>query len=111
MTTRTKKPVRIKKSSGNVFADLGLPHPEQELLKAQLTLQIYRLIKGRALTQAEAGKILGIKQPHVSALMRNRSGTFSLERLMDFLTALGQDVEITVRPTRKEQGEMSVVLR
>src|SRR2546427_350519 len=81
MTTRTKKPARVKKSSGNVFADLGLPHPEQELLKAQLTLQIYRLIKGRALTQAEAGKILGIKQPHVSALMRNRSGTFSLERL------------------------------
>ena len=111
MTTRTKKPVRVKKSSGNVFADLGLPHPEQELLKAQLTLQIYRLIKSRALTQAEAGKILGIKQPHVSALMRNRSGTFSVERLMDFLTALGQDVEITVRPTRKEQGEMSVVLR
>jgi len=111
MTTRTKKPVRVKKSSRNVFADLGLPHPEQELLKAQLTLQIYRLIKGRALTQAEAGKILGIKQPHVSALMRNRSGTFSVERLMDFLTALGQDVEITVRPTRKEQGEMSVVLR
>jgi len=111
MTTRTKKPARVKKSSGNVFADLGLPHPEQELLKAQLTLQIYRLIKGRALTQAEAGKILGIKQPHVSALMRNRSGTFSVERLMDFLTALGQDVEITVRPTRKEQGQMSVVLR
>ncbi len=111
MTTRTKKPVRVKKSSGNVFADLGLPHPEQELLKAQLTLQIYRLIKDRALSQAEAGKILGIKQPHVSALMRNRSGTFSVERLMDFLTALGQDVEITVRPTRKEQGEMSVVLR
>ncbi len=111
MTTRTKELARVKKSSGNVFADLGLPHPEQELLKAQLTLQIYRLIKGRALTQAEAGKILGIKQPHVSALMRNRSGTFSLERLMDFLTALGQDVEITVRPTRKEQGEMSVVLR
>jgi len=111
MTTRTKKPARVKKSSGNVFADLGLPHPEQELLKAQLTLQIYRLIKDRALSQAEAGKILGIKQPHVSALMRNRSGTFSLERLMDFLTALGQDVEITVRPTRKEQGEMSVVLR
>ncbi len=111
MTTRTKKPARVKKSSGNVFADLGLPHPEQELLKAQLTLQIYRLIKDRALSQAEAGKILGIKQPHVSALMRNRSGTFSVERLMDFLTALGQDVEITVRPTRKEQGEMSVVLR
>ena len=110
MIRKTKKSVRAGKSSGNVFADLGLPHPEQEFLKAKLTLQIYRLIKRRDLTQTEAGKILGIKQPHVSALMRNRSGTFSLERLMDFLTALGQDVEIAVRPTRKEHGEVSVSL-
>ena len=110
MSTKTKKPVRREKSSGNVFADLGLPHAEQELLKARLTLQIYRLIKERGLTQSEAGKILGIHQPNVSALMRNRSGSFSVERLMEFLTALGQDVEITVRRTRKEQGEMSVVV-
>jgi predicted XRE-type DNA-binding protein len=94
---------------GNVFADLGLPSPEQELLKAKLTLQIYRLIKERGLKQAEAGKILGIKQPHVSALMRNRSGNFSVERLMDFLTALGQDVEISVRPASKQRGEVFVV--
>jgi len=109
--TKRAQPSRIRseKSSGNVFADLGLPHPEQELLKSRLTLQIYRLIKARGFKQAEAGKILGIKQPHVSALMRNRSGTFSVERLMEFLTALGQDVEITVRPTRKQHGEMSVV--
>jgi predicted XRE-type DNA-binding protein len=107
--TRTKKPARVEKSSGNVFADLGLPHPEQELLKAKLTLQIYRLIRRRGLTQTEAGKILGIKQPHVSALMRNRSGAFSVERLMEFLTALGQDVEITVKPTRREHGRVSVV--
>lgn len=92
-----------------MFADLGLPHPERELLKAKLTLQIFRLIKQRGLTQTEAGKILGIKQPHVSALMRNRAGAFSVERLVDFLTALGQDVEITVRPTRKEHGKVSVV--
>jgi predicted XRE-type DNA-binding protein len=103
------KRIRAEKSSGNVFADLGLPHPEQELLKSRLTLQIYRLIKARGLKQAEAGKILGIRQPHVSALMRNRSGNFSVERLMEFLTALGQDVEIVVRPTHKQHGEMSVV--
>jgi predicted XRE-type DNA-binding protein len=78
-------------------------------LKAQLTLQIYRLIKQRGITQTEAGKILGIRQPHVSALMRNRAGTFSVERLMEFLTALGQDVEITVRPTRKGHGAVSVL--
>jgi predicted XRE-type DNA-binding protein len=106
--TRSRR-TRIDKSSGNVFADLGLPHPEQEMLKAKLTLQIYRLIKRRGLKQAEAGKILGIQQPHVSALMRNRAGVFSVERLMDFLTALGQDVEIIVRPTRKPHGEVSVV--
>lgn len=106
--TKSKK-IRVEKSSGNVFADLGLPHPEQELLKSRLTLQIYRIVKARGLKQAETGKILGIKQPHVSLLMRNRSGSFSVERLMEFLTALGQDVEITVRPTRKQHGEMSVV--
>jgi len=101
---------RATKGSGNVFADLGLPHPEQELLKAQLTLQIYRLIKRRGITQAEAGEVLGVQQPHVSALMRNRAGSFSVERLMDFLTALGQDVEISVRPARGQQGEVSVVI-
>ena len=101
---------RIQKPSGNVFADLGLPHPEQELLKAQLTLQIYRLIRRLGITQAEAGKVLGIKQPHVSALMRNRAGLFSVERLMEFLTALGQDVEITVRPARKSHGAVSVTV-
>jgi predicted XRE-type DNA-binding protein len=96
------------KTNGNVFADLGLPHPEQELLRARLTLQIYRLIKLRGITQTEAGRLLGIKQPHVSLLMRNRAGVFSVERLMDFLTALGQDIQITVRPARKRQGEVSV---
>ena len=103
--------IRIKESSGNVFQDLGLPNPEREQLKARLTLKIYRIVKDRRLTQAAAGEILGIKQPHVSALMRGRSGNFSVERLMDFLTALGQDVEITVKPTRREHGDLSLVLR
>ena len=97
------------KSSGNVFADLGLPNPEQELLKARLTLQIYKIIKARGLTQAQAGEVLGIKQPHVSTLVRNRAGNFSVGRLIEFLTALGQDVRITVKPTRKARGEMAVV--
>ena len=109
MNTRTKKPIGAEKSSGNVFADLGIPHPEQELLKAKLTLEIYRLIRKRGLTQVEAGKILGIRQLHVPALMRNRAGSFSVERLMDFLTALGQDVEISVKPARGRLGEVSLV--
>lgn len=99
-----------EESSGNVFADLGLPHEQQELLKARLTLQIYHIIKARHVAQAQAGAILGIRQPQVSLLMRNRSGNFSVERLMDFLTALGHDVEVRVTRTRKEHGQLSVVV-
>jgi predicted XRE-type DNA-binding protein len=110
MATKKHERMTFEKSGGNVFADIGFANPEREQLKAHLTLQIYRIIKRRGLTQAGAGAILGIKQPHVSALMRNRSGNFSVERLMDFLVALGHDVEITVRPTRKAHGQVSITL-
>jgi len=96
MAAKKEKRVTFEKSNGNVFADIGFANPEREQLKAHLTLQIYRIIKKRGLTQAEAGEILDIKQPHVSALMRNRSGNFSVERLVDFLIALWEDVEIAV---------------
>jgi predicted XRE-type DNA-binding protein len=107
---RSKAAPFVTESSGNVFADLGLPNPEQELLKARLTLQIYTIIKDRGLTQTEAAGLLGIKQPNVSSLMRNRAGGFSVGRLMEFLTALGQDVEISVRKARKAHGAFSVTL-
>ena len=87
----------------------GLPNSEQELIKAQLTLQIYSLLKGSSMTQVEIGKILGVPQPQLSLLLRNRPGNFSVGRLMEFLTALRQDVEIIVPPTRKELGALSVV--
>ena len=58
--------IRVQAGSGNVFADLGFPHPEREQLKARLTLQIYRLVKDRGHTQAQAGEILGIRQPQTS---------------------------------------------
>jgi predicted XRE-type DNA-binding protein len=105
---RTEK-IKTKKSSGNVFADLGVAHAEQELLKAHLTLEIYKILKERELTQTAAAKLLGIKQPHVSLLMRNRPGTFSVGRLVEFLTALGQDVEIKVKPARGRTAAVSVV--
>src|ERR1700687_4460390 len=107
--TRTHRVSRVTEGSGNVFADLGLPNPEQELLKAQLTLQIYTILKGSGMKQVEIAKILGVQQPQVSLLMRNRAGNFSVGRLMEFLTALRQDVEITVRPTRQEHGALSVI--
>ena len=73
-------------------------------------MQIYRIIRQRGLTQMEAAELLGVRQPQVSLLMRNRSGNFSMARLIDFLTALGQDVQITVRSTRKEHGALSVAV-
>jgi predicted XRE-type DNA-binding protein len=100
---------RVTEGSGNIFADIGLPNPEQELLKAQLTLQIYTILKDSGMTQVEIAKVLGVQQPQVSLLVRNRAGNFSVGRLMEFLTALRQDVEITVRPTRKEHGALSVI--
>jgi len=113
MNSKARKPRsragRVTESSGNVFADLGLPNAEQELLKAQLALQIYAILKDSSMTQVEIAKILEVRQPQVSLLMRNRAGNFSVGRLMEFLTALRQDVEITVRPTRKEHGALSVV--
>jgi predicted XRE-type DNA-binding protein len=107
---KTKTRERVTDSSGNVFADLGLANPEQALIKARLTLQIYQIIKARGLTQSAAGKILGIPQPHVSTLLRNRPGNFSIGRLIEFLAALGQDVEITVKPTREDRGQISLVV-
>lgn len=101
-----------EKSSGNVFADLGLPNSEQELLKAKLTVQIYKLIKEQELTQSKAAELLGTTQAQVSALMRCRPVSVSVGRLMEFLTILGQDVEVTVKPSRaRAMGHMSVVVQ
>jgi predicted XRE-type DNA-binding protein len=99
---------RVAKSSGKVFADLGLPDYQQELLKAQLTLHIYTILKSSKMKQSEMTKILGVRQSQVSLSMRNRGGNFSVGRLMEFLTALQQDVQITVRPARKQHGSISV---
>jgi predicted XRE-type DNA-binding protein len=91
----------VERSSGNVFADIGIPESDQELLKAKLAVQIYRLIKSRRLTQTEAAKLLGTTQPQISALMRLRPASVSVGRLMEFLTILGQDIEVTVKPARR----------
>ena len=99
-------------SSGNVFADMGFQDSEQELLKAKLTLQIYRLIKARNLTQGEAAHLLGTTQPQISALMRCKPASVSVGRLMEFLTVLGQDVDVVVKPAarREKLGHMSVIV-
>jgi predicted XRE-type DNA-binding protein len=100
-----------EKSSGNVFADLGFPNSEQEMVKAKLTVQIYQILKSRGLTQAEAAKLLGTTQAQVSTLMRCRPVSVSVGRLMEFLTILGQDIELKVKPAAvRDKGRMSVTI-
>jgi predicted XRE-type DNA-binding protein len=97
-------------SSGNVFADLGLPNPEEALAKAELAHKIIVLIRARGLTQVQTAKLLGVDQPKVSALMRGRLTGFSLERLMRFLLLFGQDIQITVRPTTHDPAQARVLV-
>jgi predicted XRE-type DNA-binding protein len=86
--------------SGNVFADIGLPNAQEHLVKAQLVYKIDGLMKARGLRQVDGAKLLGVTQPDVSKMLRGDFRQFSVERLLRFLVALGQDVEIVVKPHR-----------
>lgn len=99
MKRKVKRRLDYEVGSGNVFADLGLRNAKQELLKAKLTVEIYRLLKKRGRTQHDAAKLLGTTQAQVSALMRCKPVSVSVGRLMEFLTVLGQDIEVKVSPT------------
>lgn len=95
-------------STGNVFADLGFQHPEEELAKAQLVLQIVELVRARRLTQEQAAELLGLPQPKVSLLLRGQTRGFSTDRLIRFLNRLGQDVDIVVRAKPAAQADARV---
>jgi predicted XRE-type DNA-binding protein len=105
-----KKKIEFERSSGNVFDDIGLPNPEEHLIKASLVLKIDRLMRQRGLKQAEAAKLFGVKQPDVSKMLRGEFRQFSVERLLHFLVALGQDVDIVVRPHkgRRDRAQLRV---
>ena len=91
---------RYETGSGNVFQDIGVPNPEEHLVKAQLVFRIDGIIKQRQLKQIEVADLLGIRQPDVSKMLRGEFRQFSVERLLRFLVALDQDVEIVVKPHR-----------
>ncbi|MGA1983558.1 MAG: helix-turn-helix transcriptional regulator [Acidobacteriaceae bacterium] len=105
-----KKAVTAEVSSGNVFADLGLPNAEELNTKLRLCFVINRILADRKLTQAEAARILGVNQPKVSALKSYKLEGFSVERLMSFATALEHDVVIEIRPRRKAAGAARVLV-
>src|SRR5580658_3045632 len=95
--------IKVEEGSGNVFADIGLPDAEERLAKAELALRITEAIRARRLTQASAAGLFKIDQPKVSRLLRGQLSGFSTERLMHFLTLLGQDIEIVVKPAPRSR--------
>lgn len=105
-----RQPIPVTRGRRNVFADLGLPNPEERLAKAQLAYAIQKAIDERGLTQREAATLMGIDQPKVSHILRGRLADFSTERLMNFLTGLGRDVEIVIKPSprSRKKGRLRV---
>ena len=108
--TRNKRNAKIERSSGNVFADLGLAEAEERQTKVRLAVALNRTIERRGLSQAKAAHLLGINQPKVSALSKYRLEGISVERLMRFLTALDHDIEIIIRhkPRSRRPGRVYV---
>ena len=94
--SRTRQ--EVHETRPNIFADLGLADADAHYLKAQIVAELYRLTTERKLTQAAAGKLMGITQPEVSRLFKGNFREYSVERLMAFLTTFGRDVDIVVRP-------------
>ena len=91
---------KYETGSGNVFQDLGLPNAKEHLVKAKLVFKIDTILKKRRLKQVEAAELFGVRQPDVSKMLRGEFRQFSVERLLRFLVALDQDVEIVVKPHR-----------
>jgi predicted XRE-type DNA-binding protein len=112
MASRNPEPTeRVIRGSGNVFADLGFADGAQRQAKLRLAYALNQELEARKISQADAAKVLGVTQPKVSALRRYKLQGFSVERLMNLLTALDQDVEIVIRrkPRSRKAGRISVV--
>ena len=100
----------VTKGSGNVFEDLGFARASEEQTKARLVRELRAIIKGRKLTQTAAGEVIGLAQPDLSQLLRGRTRGYTVDRLLRFLMAFGQDIEIRIRkrPKSRRQSRMAV---
>lgn len=95
----------VTPGSGNVFADLGLPNPDEHAVKATIALSIAEMIKERGLTKKQAGEILGLPQSLVSNLVRGNLGKFTIDRLMRYMRKLDYDVTISFKPKPQSRNE------
>ena len=98
--------VEVQRSSGNIYADLGLPGAEKLKIKTSLAIEIRKAMRHLELTQQQAAKRMGITQPKVSDLLRGDFSNLSERKLMDCLTRLGYNIEIKVRPAKAPVGHL-----
>ena len=105
-----KENIEYTVGSGNVFADMGLPNPEERLVKSKLARLINQNIKQRGWTQEHTAEVLGITQPKVSDMNRGRLKHFSVERLMNFLAQLNHRVVITVQNEEENLPPNEIVI-
>lgn len=110
MSDEFENPPAVTPSSGNVFADIGVPAPDVALAKANLALSIARIIADRGWTQEQAAAHLGTDQPKVSALLNGKLAGLSFERLMRWLNRLDYDVNVTIVPSGKSPAQTSVMV-
>ncbi len=110
MAKRMIEGIEIETSSGNVFADLGLPDAEKLKIKSGLVIEITRAVRRLGLTQEEAGRRMGIPQPKVSGMMRGDFANLSERKLMECLNRLGYDIEINVRPAAEPIGHLTLAI-
>jgi predicted XRE-type DNA-binding protein len=110
MKKRVIDGVEVQRSSGNVFADLGLPDAGKLKIKTGLVIEIRKAIRLQGLTQQEAATRMGITQPKVSGMMRGDFSNLSERKLMDCLNRLGYDIEIKVKPASDPVGHLMLAI-
>ena len=110
MKKRVINGIEVQRSSGNVYADLGLPDAERLKIKSGLVVEIRKAMRRLGLTQQEAAKRMGITQPKVSDMMRGDFSNLSERKLMDCLNRLGYDIEIKVKPASKPVGHLMLAI-
>lgn len=102
--------IAITRSSGNVYADIGLPNAKEHAVKAQLVMGLMRIMRDENLSQTAAAERIGINQGDLSKILRGQFHGYSVEKLMTALTKLGQNVTIEVRAAKRRTGKVAVEL-
>lgn len=110
MSKRMIDEVEVEKSSGNIFADLGLPKADKLKIKSGLVFEITKAVRNLGLSQEEAGRRMGLPQPKLSDLLRGDFSNVSERKLMDCLNRLGYDIEIKVTPSAEPVGHLLLAL-